>query len=68
MKRGDLQGAAQLLLPVLNKIDLDYYAPSKAFRNIVEILDEINRREPSLIAQEKKSLLQVARIHFAIDQ
>jgi len=68
MKRGDLKGAVQLLLPVLNKLELNYYSSSKAFRSILEILDEINRQDPSLIAQEKKPLLQVGRIHFAMNQ
>jgi len=68
VKKGDLQGAVQLLLPVINNLNLDSASSPRAFENILEILDEINRRDPSLIAEEKKLLLEVGRIHYAMEK
>ena len=67
MERGNLKGAVQLLLPVLNNLDLDSGSSSKAFENILNILDEIYLHDPSLISPEKMTLLEVARIYHAIE-
>jgi hypothetical protein len=68
MERGHAPEAARLLLPVLNNLKLTLNIPQKAFAPILELLDEIILRDPSLITREKLPLLKVARVYYAMEE
>ncbi len=66
LEKGELERAAKLLLPLLDKIDLGYSSSATGARNIVGLLSEIQHRQPSLIEPEKARLLDIYRIQFAM--
>lgn len=68
MAEGDMAGAAQLLLPVLDHLRLGDHDQDRALRRILGLLDEIRRADNSLIPPDKSELLELTRIHLGLDR
>ncbi len=66
MKKGDLNGASRLLLPILDDLDIGSGPPAAAFGQILGILSEIYRREPGLVDTDKAFLLKMGRIRYGM--
>ncbi|MFZ5570144.1 MAG: hypothetical protein ACOZF0_07050 [Thermodesulfobacteriota bacterium] len=66
LEKGELKRAADLLLPLLDKIDLGYTSSEANARSILVLLAKIQQRQPSLIEPDKARLLDIYRIRFAM--
>ncbi len=66
LQKGAAARAAQLLLPLLDKMDPDDLISEAGVRNIVTLLREIQLRQPDLIEPEKAHLLDIYQIRYAI--
>lgn len=63
---GELKAAADLLLMALEHMDVEKYWMGPSLTLIVKTLDELQQRDPSVIAEDKRPLVKFARIHYAI--
>ncbi len=67
ISRGELKEAADLLLLALQHMDVEKYWIGSSFTPIVKALDELQRRDPGVIAEDKRPLVKFASIHYAIE-
>jgi len=65
MNTGDFKAAAELLLPVLNTIYLDYSPEDPAMKYIVDLLVEIRKADDTLIDSDKGALIDVVRVFYS---